>query len=326
MKRNAVVLAAARVVDLLGAPLTALAAYWLKAIRKMGLANMPVSKRILLGIGLLPMRDHYYEPWVSAKDLRYPLDRDRPLPGIDFDPQGQLEMLSRFHFRDELLQFPIEATGRVEYCYHNHSFESGDAEYLYNVVRTFKPRRIIEIGSGHSTLMAQNAIRRDKAEDASYACQHICIEPYEVPWLETLGIQVIRRRVEEFPPDFFASLQANDILFIDSSHVIRPQGDVLFEILQLLPTVRPGVLVHIHDIFTPRDYLESWVLGEMRVWNEQYLLEAFLSLNRDFRVVGAVNYLKHHYPAELGAACPVLEREMALREPGSFWMMRVAAG
>jgi hypothetical protein len=325
MKRSGPILAVARLLDVIALPFTFLAAVWLKAVRTIGLHEMPLSKKCLLSVGLLPMRDHYYEPWVKEKDLRYPLDRDRDLPGVDLNDQEQLDLLARFDYRDELLQFPLEATDKVEYCYHNRSFESGDAEFLYNIVRHFKPRRILEIGSGHSTLMARNAIRRNMQEQPAYACEHTCIEPYEQPWLESLGIKILRKRVEEFPPEFFSSLEANDILFIDSSHVIRPQGDVLFEYLQILPMLKPGVIVHVHDIFTPRDYLPSWVLGEMRIWHEQYLLEAFLTQNSSFRVIGAVNYLKHHHPAELGAKCPVLEKEMALREPGSFWMIRAPA-
>jgi hypothetical protein len=120
----------------------------------------------------------------------------------------------------------------------------------------------------------------------------------------------------------FESLASGDILFIDSSHVIRPQGDVLFEYLSILPRLSHGVLVHIHDIFTPKDYLTEWVVNERRLWNEQYLLEAFISMNRGFRVIGALNFLKHHHPDPLGAKLPVLRQELSQREPGSFWIVR----
>ena len=97
-------------------------------------------------------------------------------------------------------------------------------------------------------------------------------------WLNDVsGIEVLRQRVEQMDKQLFLELEENDILFIDSSHMIRPQGDVLCEYLEILPTLRPGVLVHIHDIFTPRDYPDEWLIDEVKLWNEQYLLEAFLS-------------------------------------------------
>ncbi len=314
---------AARIADVLLVLLTVVAAAWLKAVRTVGIQNMPVSRRVLRRIGILPVRDQYYEPLTNPAQLRFPLDRDRNLPGIDLNIAGQLDFLGRFSYQDELRSLPMErpSSGR-EFYYHNPSFQSGDAEYYYSVLRLVKPRTVIEIGSGYSTLLALNAKRRNTAEDPAYRCDIVCIEPYEQPWLEALDVQVVRKRVEEAGTDLFTRLERNDVLFIDSSHVIRPQGDVLCEFLELLPSLKPGVLVHVHDVFTPRDYLASWIEDEVKLWNEQYLLEAFLTCNSGFRVIGAVNFLMHHYPEMLVAKCPILERELGDREPGSFWMMR----
>jgi predicted O-methyltransferase YrrM len=323
LKRTPSVLFATRIADVLLVLLTAVAATWLKAIRIVGIQNMPVSRRVLRRVGMLPIRDHYYEPLTNPRHLRFPLDRDRALPGIDFNVAEQLEFLGRFAFQDELRKFPIERSNNErEFYYHNLSLQSGDAEYYYSVLRLLKPRTVIEIGSGYSTLMALNAKRQNVSEDPTYNCDIVCVEPYEQPWLEALDVKVIRKRVEELDTGLFARLERNDILFIDSSHVIRPQGDVLFEILELIPGLAPGVLVHVHDVFTPRDYLASWVEDEMKLWNEQYLLEAFLTCNSSFRIIGAVNFLMHHYPELLTAKCPLLEKEMPNREPGSFWMVR----
>ena len=116
-------------------------------------------------------------------------------------------------------------------------------------------------------------------------------------------------------------LDRNDILFIDSSHVIRPQGDVLFAYLELLGSLKSGVIIHIHDIFTPRDYLARWLLTESKLYNEQYLMEAFLSYNDQFRVIASLNHLWHHYPDQLGQVCPILRSEPD-HEPVSFWLVR----
>ena len=120
-------------------------------------------------------------------------------------------------------------------------------------------------------------------ENENYSCEHVCIEPYEIEWLEKLNVKVIRELVENTDTTVFSTLDKNDILFIDSSHIIRPQGDVLFEYLEILPVLKSGVFVHIHDIFTPEDYPDDWV-NNASFWNEQYLLEAFLSFNNEFIV------------------------------------------
>lgn len=292
-------------------------------MRRVGVQRMGISKQIFFLLGIYPLRDHYYEPLFNPKHLRLPLDRDRNLPGLDLNTKEQLDLLSQFAYADELAgiaENPADA-GEVEFFYKNPSFLYGDSEYLYSAIRHFKPEKIVEVGSGYSTLMAIKAIRANKVENPDYFCQHICIEPYEMKWLESTGVQVIRQRVEEVDASVFDGLRKNDILFIDSSHVIRSQGDVLFEYLELLPRLRSGVLVHIHDIFTPQDYPEDWVVGYVRQWNEQYLLEAFLSFNSQFRVLGALRWLTKHHFAAMSIAFPML-RKHPEATPGSFWIVR----
>lgn len=301
------------------APLTLLAAHYLRTLRHAGLDRLPTTRRVLQRARVLPIEHHYHEPLVYASDLHRPLNADRPLPGLDLNIDEQLTQLSCFSYQAELDAFPVLRRRPYEYYYRNGVFASGDSEYLYSIIRLLQPRRLIEIGSGLSTLMARAALDRNAQEGV--VAEHVCIEPYEFDWLEGLGIQVIREPIEACKLAIFDQLAANDILFIDSSHVIRAQGDVLFEYLELLPRLRPGVYVHIHDIFTPRDYLAPWLLERQWLWNEQYLLEAFLSFNKAFRVVGALNYLWHAHRAAVCAAFPVIARE-PWREPGSFWIVR----
>lgn len=261
--------------------------------------------------------DHYYEPTYAEAHLPRDTAGERSLPGIDLDEAGQLALLARFAYADELRAMPRDKPSPAEFGYNNPMFGPGDAEIYYNLVRTFRPRRIVEIGSGNSTLMALQAIAANRGEDTGYACDVTCIEPYEMPWLESTGVTVVRERVETVALSRFADLAKDDILFIDSSHVIRPCGDVLREFLEILPTLAPGVLVHVHDVFTPRDYPESWLRAERRLWNEQYLLEAFLAFNSRFRVLCANNWLKHNHWDAFSRACPMTG---ASDEPGSFWM------
>lgn len=116
--------------------------------------------------------------------------------------------------------------------------------------------------------------------------------------------------------DWAGELGAGDLLFVDSSHMIRPQGDVLTEHLQIFPRLSKGVYVHIHDIFTPKDYPNEWIVDEVRFWNEQYLLEALLTNTTRYQVVAALNYLKNNHFNKLAERCPYLTEE---REPGSFY-------
>lgn len=309
------------IIDILLAPFTYVSAVWLSIIRKISTKRMRFSKKIFKMVGVLPIRDHYYEPLFNPRHLRYSLREDRILSGIDFNIKEQLEIISKFRYDKELSEFPLHKTNALEFYYYNGSFGPCDAQYLYNIIRLYKPKQIIEIGSGYSTLMAINAVRRNKKDDQNYFCDHVCIEPYEADWLEKIGLKIIRERVENINKDFFLDLEANDILFVDSSHIIRPQGDVLFEYLEILPILKRGVLVHMHDIFTPKDYLDEWILEDIKLWNEQYLLEAFLTFNREYKIIASLNYLKHNYFSEISRACPIL-KNMPDEEPCSFWITR----
>ena len=280
------------------------------------------SKKVFMITGIFPIRDHYNEPLFNPNNLRMSLRKDRTLPGINFNTQEQLKILNKFNFNEELKKIPTRKTNNLEFYYYNNSFGLGDSEYLYNMIRLFKPKRMVEIGSGNSTLMSINAIRQNAKDNQDYFCEHTCIEPYERGWLEKLGLKVIREKVENVDKEFYFTLEANDILFVDSSHIIRPQGDVLFEYFEILPILKPGVLVHIHDIFTPKDYLNEWVLEDIKFWNEQYLLEAFMTFNNDYRIIGALNYLKHNYFRKLSGKCPILANELEA-EPCSFWLVKV---
>jgi Methyltransferase domain len=256
-------------------------------------------------------------------EITHPFSDERSLPGITCNIQEQLNTLKELVFSVELENIPAEKPDSDEMHFHmnNGTFESGDAEYWYQLIRSKKPNKIFEIGSGNSTLMAINAIQKNKEDNPNYKCKHVCIEPYEMPWLEKTGVTVVRRKVEDMGVSFFSELEVGDILFIDSTHIIRPEGDVLFEDLQLLPSLKKGVIVHVHDIFSPGNYLDEWLRSNVWFWNEQYLLEAFLSHNSSWKIIGSLNYLHHNHYEALKKACPLLTPD---REPGSFYLQRIA--
>jgi predicted O-methyltransferase YrrM len=323
MQRKNFANAVAPLLDILFLPFALPAAVLLWMIRRLGLDRLPMCRAMLLRIGLLPVRHHYYEPFAAPADLKIALNEPRRLPGIDWNESGQLAFLDTLTYADELADLRAPRTDPMDFRLDNASFESGDAEFLYQLIRQKKPRRVFEIGSGYSTLLVRAAIRRNSQEAEGYVCKHVCIEPYEMRWLEQAGPLVLRQRVEEVDKRLFQELDQNDLLFIDSSHVIRPQGDVLSEYLEIVPSLRPGVMVHVHDIFSPRDYPADWVKDKLWLWNEQYLLEALLTDNRNWEVVAALNMLKHDHFEALHRVCPYLTAD---REPGSIYLQRKPDG
>ncbi len=117
-------------------------------------------------------------------------------------------------------------------------------------------------------------------------------------------------------PEVFGLFRGNYILIVDSSRIIRPQGHLVAEQMKMLPSLKKGVLADVHDIFTPKDYSVRWILHEVKFWDEQYLLKAFLSLNNQYRVLRALNDLKYRKSEQLAANYSVLAREMDARDPG----------
>jgi hypothetical protein len=158
-----------------------------------------------------------------------------------------------------------------------------------------------------------------KALSANGNGELMCIEPYPEERLNgaRLKLELIQKRVEEIDVEFFARLEANDILFIDSSHTVKFGSDVCFEFLEILPALRPGVWVHVHDIFLPHDYPAEWLLKRRLALNEQYLLEAFLSFNTAFAPQLANYWLCLDYREDAA-------RVWTTRGSSSFWMKRVA--
>lgn len=287
----------------------------------------PIAQRF--HIHILPITPHLLDTPIPDTRTLSPRLWSVPsaLCGIEMNEPDQLELLARFVslFKSEYDAFPRHRTATpYQYCLGNGMFDSVDAEVLYSMVRYFKPRRIIEVGAGFSTYLSAQAVRKNGEEDAGYTCELVAIEPYPNKTLASgfPGLtKLIAARVQDVPLSEFQKLTENDILFIDSSHVLKIGSDVAFIYLELLPRLNRGVLVHIHDIFLPVDYPYDWVMKEYRFWNEQYLLQAFLSFNNAFAVVWAASYLRLRHPDKLEAAFSSYQRDTTW--PASFWIRRV---
>ena len=245
------------------------------------------------------------------------------LPGVDIREEQQKQLLSAIvtRFKDEYAAIPTGASSQEFHYYReNASFEAVDAEMLFGLIRLLKPRRMYEVGSGFSTLLAADALRRNRAD--GYSCHFIAIDPYPSEALQARlpsDVELWRVPVQEVSLDEFGSLCENDILFIDSSHVCKIGSDVQFLFLEVLPRIPPGVIVHIHDIFMPAEYPKSWVLDWHRFWNEQYLLQTFLSFNSTFEVLWASQWMHIKHPDLLTKAFPPYKSDVS---PASFWFRR----
>jgi hypothetical protein len=257
---------------------------------------------------------HFYQPIPDIESLPETLwSRPGELPGINMNQSLQLDLL-RNHFpkfRHEYADLPAEPPPGQK-----RPFRGVDALVAYCMVRHFQPRLIIEVGSGVSSFVLGLAAARNKKSAL------ICIDPFPdrlrhndgIPALQSL----IEKKVQDIEIEFFSQLQAGDVLFIDSSHTVKIGGDVNYLFLEVLPRLNQGVIVHVHDIFFPFEYERDWVMNELRFWNEQYLLQAFLIFNSEFEVLMANNYLNHYFQEDLKVAFPSLPS----CKGGSFWMRR----
>ena len=256
----------------------------------------------------------YYWPIPDRRTLTDELfERRSELPGVRTNGQGQLRLLEEFR-------------GRFggEYGGIDRGFGEVDAQVLYCMLRHHKPARVIEIGSGHSTRLTAAALVKNASEQPDRpAPVFTAIEPFPSADIRAgfPGLtNVIERRVQDVPLETFAQLRANDVLFIDSSHVLAIGTDVQYEFLEIIPRLAPGVLVHVHDVFLPAEYPKRWVV-DGRFWDEQYLLQSFLAFNDSFEVLWAGHWMHLTHPDALRRAFATYDP--ARNAPGSFWMRRV---
>jgi hypothetical protein len=273
---------------------------------------------------------HYYSAVPNLAEIEDAVwsEPRRPV-GIDMRESAQLELLDSLsaRYRGELDRFPREApTAECPFFLDNGNFFGVDAEMLYCMVRQHRPRRIIEIGSGFSTLMTSLAIQRNQEEDPLYECRFVAIEPFPnnrlLSQCKNLS-ELIVSPVQRVPFGRFGELGESDILFIDSSHVSKLGSDVNFELLEVVPRVGTGVLIHVHDIFIPFEYPRDWAVENGWFWNEQYLLQAFLSFNRCFEIVWAGRYMHWKFPERVAAAFGPYG--VTPTQPASLWMRRTRA-
>lgn len=259
---------------------------------------------------------HFYSPIsssddaVRAKAQRGDLARNE---GFDLRVDAQLDVASRI----APLWSNFSPSTWDRYAPNSMYGESDGAVY-HSMLRSLRPKTVIEVGSGFSS-----AIALDVRDQDLPGLNLIFIEPYPERLLSLLqerdraSTTLHRKAVQDVPIEVFDALERDDILFIDSTHVSKPGSDVNWLLFRVLPRLKPGVVVHVHDIFYPFEYRDSW-LTERRSWNEAYLLRAFLSFNSAYQIEFFNSWVWQDHPEIIRKYLPAQENA----RPGSIWLRR----
>jgi hypothetical protein len=288
------------------------------------LANSPGGARYRTPTFVPP--GHFYSPIVDPERVSY---RDpAALRGeaavfadLDLDIQRMtafwVEALAPHAAR---VPFPAQPAGSTRYHFENPAYGYGDAITLNAILLHARPRRIIEVGCGWSSACILDTIFADTGPGSEVTF----IEPFPELLEKNLRsgdrerVRIIPSPVQDVPISVFQQLAANDVLFIDSTHVVKTGSDVVYELCEILPRLNPGVLIHFHDIFYPFEYPRHWVLEQNRSWNEIYALRNFLAFNSAFEVIFFNDMFVQFKRPLLQEQCP----QFLKNSGGSIWLRR----
>lgn len=260
---------------------------------------------------------HFYSPLTKDTNFKHFMNRNN-IPDIDLNENKQKQLAHRIYKNYKFLPYKDNKSGKYNYRYYynNDQFSYSDAITLFCMLYDKKPNNIIEVGSGYSS-----AIMLDVNEYFKGNSKLTFIEPYPVRLNRLISSKdaettIVEKFVQDIDLTVFSSLNAGDILFIDSSHVGKAGSDVNWLYFEVLPLIKSGVIIHIHDIFYPFEYLDEWI-KQGRSWNEAYLLRSLLMGNRDFEIILWPNYLHKFYP-EVFSNLPQMKKNIG----GSIWIQK----
>jgi hypothetical protein len=272
---------------------------------------------------------HFHTPIPDSADVEHAIARARSeslanleRSGVSFNKERQLEFLSAFAAFYDQLPFPEHASDQCRFHYEGSPYPYPDAIFLYSFLRQVQPKQMIEVGSGYSSALILDTVERFFTHQPTITL----IEPNPDRLKRLLKptdlqrVTLLEQKVQQTPLDLFASLNPDDLLFIDSSHVVKCGSDVAFLLFDVLPRVRVGVYVHFHDIMLPFEYPEEW-LRDRWFWNEAYFLRAFLSHNDAWEVVFFNNYVRTYAEDFLKEKMPLCLKDVG----GSLYIRRIAA-
>ncbi len=285
------------------------------------LPYIKVLKKLILNQGRYPA-GHYYSPIPEKGWVKEYLDRQTKMPinlvDIDLRKEHQLSVINRYIKFYSEIPFTFEKKS-TRYYFDQEWFTYFDAISLYSFIRDIKPKKIIEVGSGFSS-----AVMLDTAElFLETKPQMTFIEPFPERLKSILResdnrIEIIEDKVQNVKLEVFQKLNAGDILFIDSSHVLKYGSDLHYLLFEIIPNLEKGVFVHFHDIIYPFEYFQNW-LKEGRYWNEIYMLRAFLANNTDWKIHFFNSFVGREFKDVLTTEMPICMKNTG----GSIYIERI---
>lgn len=297
--------------DILILPLCVFSGVIFQIYKKLGVANLSVTTRWLKKIGIFPIRNHYYEPQFIHNNVKF---KNKKYIKINFN--RNYSIIKKLKYNSELEELNLKSRkSKFGFFINNSFFETGDFDFLYQFIRFSKPKKIIEIGCGYSSIIAYEAIIKNFQYNNN-PCKMTCIDPGNIDQIRNLNkVKFINKKIEKIKIDIFKNLNRGDLLIVDSTHMIKPDGDVLKIYNEIVPNLKKGVNVMIHDIFIPYEYPKDWLDKHILFWNEQYLLQAIL-LNSKYKIMAPLYYLKKNKFKQLKKVCPYLKKDS---RPSSFY-------
>lgn len=282
-------------------------------------------RRSLLRWGLRERfpRGHYYSPLPGLRDVAARagtlFNPAVETAGVRLEPEKQLALFQALSPFAGDFDWPAAPQSGRRFYIENEFFVEGDALVLFAMLRHFHPAKLIEVGSGFTSALMLDTNERFLNRSISFTF----IEPFPARLLSLVGkelqehVEIRPGSVQEIPLALFQTLAENDVLFIDSSHVAKIGSDVNFLLFEVFPRLQPGVIIHLHDIFWPFEYPQSWIT-EGRAWNEAYLIRAFLQFNDAFEILLFNSYLGQRHSAPLQEIMPRFMRTTG----ASLWLRK----
>jgi hypothetical protein len=290
------------------------------------LASSPEAKlngRLKSEAPLFVPPGHYYSPVVNVSELRDSRGSFRTygdLNEIDYQLEKQFDFFKRISRHFGSIRFPIQQGPEFRYFFENDFYSYGDALVLSGIITEFRPKRIIEVGSGFSS-----AVILDTLDWNEFATSCVFVDPYPDRLKSLLRpndiarVTILELAVQRVDLGAFRELRADDILFLDTTHVLKSGSDVVYELFQILPCLEPGVIIHFHDVFDLFEYPDQWVLSDNRSWNEIYALRAFLANNSRYEIVLLNDAVAKNFGAEVSSISP----DFMKNPGGGLWLRKV---
>jgi len=302
----------------------------LKEVLKSTLLRIPYFKKVYEAYSSCPWPPgHFYSTIPAIEEVEKNKKRifeNQTIKDIKMNPEEQFLLAQdlKQYYDSMPFQFDDTKASNLRYQSKDSFYRFSDAVFLYCFLRHFQPKRIIEVGSGHSSaiMLDTNELYFQNKIKLSF------IEPYPEERLNKIlrknddqCSNIHKNFVQDIDPVFFEALNENDILFIDSTHVSKVGSDVNYIFFDVFPVLKPGVLIHIHDIFFPFELPPKWILEEKFFWNEIYILRAFLMNNNDYEIVMFNSFVQRNQKKWFETNMPICLKGDEFT--GSIWLRKI---